>query len=132
MEEEGFNVNYFLPNDFGVPIYYELVFVTGEDTLNKNSNKIKRFLRASKKGFKYMKANRDESLKILLNNQNQENFPLSESVEKKSFDYLIPVMETENAEFLSQDKKVWQDNINWLVKRDYLKSPLILLKLLKI
>lgn len=122
MQEEGFDVNYFFPNDFGVPNYYELVFVTGEDTLNKNSDKIERFLRASKKGFNDMKANPDESLKILLNNQNEENFPLSESVEKKSFDYLIPVMETEKAEFLSQDKKVWQDNIDWLVKEGLLKE----------
>lgn len=122
MEEEGLDLNYFFPNDFGVPNYYELVFVTGENTLKDNSDKIEKFLRASKKGFNDMKANPDESLKILLDNQNSENFPLSESVEKKSFDYLIPVMENDKAEFLSQDKKVWQENIDWLAEKGLLRE----------
>ena len=122
LEEQGFEVNYFSPTEYGVPNYYELVFITGEDNLNKNSGKIERFLRASKKGFDDMKANPDESLKILMENQNTENFPLTESVEKKSFNTLIPVMETEDVKFLSQDTKVWQDNIDWLVKEGLLKK----------
>lgn len=122
MEEQGFNVNYFSPTEYGVPNYYELVFVAGEDNLNKNSDKIQRFLKASKKGFDDMKSNPDDSLQILMKNQNTENFPLSESVEKKSFNTLIPVMETKDAEFLSQDTKVWQDNIDWLVKKGLLKE----------
>ena len=122
LEAQGFQVNYFSPIEYGVPNYYELVFVAGENNLNKNSEKIKKFLKASKKGFEDMKANPDESLKILMKNQNTENFPLTESVEKKSFDILIPVMETKDAEFLSQDKKVWQDNIDWLAKKGLLKK----------
>ena len=122
LEEQGFEVNYFSPTEYGVPNYYELVFVAGEENLSKNSDKIQRFLRASKKGFEDMKANPDESLKILMENQNAENFPLTESVEKKSFDTLIPVMETKDAQFLSQDTKVWQDNIDWLVKEGLLKK----------
>lgn len=122
MEEEGFQLNYFFPNDYGVPNYYELVFVTGENTLNKDKEKISKFLRASKKGFEDMKNSPDESLKILLNNQNEENFPLSESVEKKSMEVLLPVMETKDAEFLHQDTKVWQDNIDWLVSKGLLKE----------
>ncbi|MGE4213976.1 MAG: ABC transporter substrate-binding protein, partial [Anaerotignaceae bacterium] len=43
-----------------------------------------------------------------------ENFPLNENVEKKSIDMLVPIMETENAKFLSQDKAVWDENIQWL------------------
>ena len=122
LEEQGFEVNYFSPTEYGVPSYYELVFVAGEENLSKNSDKIQRFLRASKKGFEDMKSNPDESLKILMENQNAENFPLTESVEKKSFDTLIPVMETKDAQFLSQDTKVWQNNIDWLVKEGLLKK----------
>lgn len=122
LEEQGVELNYFFPSDYGVPNYYELVFVTGENNVNKNSDKIQKFLRASKKGFDDMKSNPDEALKILMKNQNTENFPLSESVEKKSFDYLIPVMETKDAKFLSQDTKVWQENIDWFVKKGLLKK----------
>jgi putative hydroxymethylpyrimidine transport system substrate-binding protein len=47
-----------------------------------------------------MKTNLDESLKILMKNHNVENFSLSESVEKKSFDYLTIIMQTKDAESL--------------------------------
>lgn len=122
MENEGFEVNYFSPSDYGIPNYYELVLVTGEKTLDKNSDKIERFLRASKKGFEDMKNDPEESLKILLDNQNEENFPLTEAVERKSFEVLIPVMETADAEFLSQDPNVWQENIDWLEEVGLLKK----------
>lgn len=122
LEDEGFEVNYFYPNDYGIPNYYELVLVAGEKNLNKNSDKISKFLRASKKGFEDMKNDPEESLKILLDNQNEENFPLTESVERKSFDTLIPLMETEDAEFLSQDEEVWQNNIDWLKEVGLLKK----------
>ena len=69
-----------------------------------------------------MKTNMEESLKILLENQNAENFPLSESVERRSFEYLIPVMETEEERFLSQKNEVWQENIDWLYERGLLKE----------
>lgn len=117
MESEGIDVNYFYPTDFGVPDYYELVFVTGDKNLNNNSNKISRFLKASKRGFDDMKANSDESLKILMDNQNADNFPLKEDVEKKSFECILPIMETENTPFLTQDTKVWQDNIDWMFEK---------------
>lgn len=122
MEEEGFEVNYFFPNDYGVPDYYELVFITGENTLKEKPEKIEKFLRASKKGFEATKENSEEALKILLDNQNQENFPLNEVVERKSLDYLLKVMENEDAEFLTQDLKVWQDNIDWLNEKSVLKN----------
>lgn len=122
LEKEGFEVNYFFPNDYGVPHYYELVFVTGETTLEQNSESLEKFLRATKKGFEDMKNNPDEALEILLNNQNKENFPLSKEVEQKSMDYLIPVMQTQTAPFLNQKESVWQNNIDWLEERGLLKN----------
>ncbi len=120
MQEEGFDINYFYPTDFGVPQAYELVFLANKDAVAENPEKYQKFLRACQKGFADMKANPDESLQILLNNQNEANFPLSETVEKQSMDILLPVMETESAPFLSQDVEVWQNNADWLYERGVL------------
>ncbi len=49
MEAEGFEVQYYYPNEYGVPDYYELVLLAGNDTLQNNKEKIQKFLRASKK-----------------------------------------------------------------------------------
>ncbi len=114
MEEQGFEVNYFYPTDFGVPQGYELVFLANQDAINENPEKYQGFLRACQKGFEDMKNNPDEVLQILLNNQNEANFPLSENVERQSMEILLPDMETESAPFLHQEASVWQENADWM------------------
>ena len=114
LEEEGFAVDYMEVMDYGVPNYYALMLVTGEDQLEANRDKYTRFLRACQKGFADMQADPEEALQLLLENQDEENFPLTESVERRSFDVLLPMMETADAAFLSQDASVWQENIDWL------------------
>ena len=116
LEEEGFAVDYMEVMDYGVPNYYALMLVTGEDQLEANRDKYTRFLRACQKGFADMQADPEEALGLLLANQDEENFPLTASVERRSFDVLLPIMETADAPFLSQDVSVWQENIDWLQK----------------
>lgn len=116
MEEEGFEVNYFLVNEYGIPNYYEAVFLANNETIENDSETLAGFLRASKKGFEDFKTDPEGCLDILLNNQNEENFPLSETVETKSCETLLPLMETENAKFLSQSDECWQENIDWMLE----------------
>ena len=114
LEEQGIEINYFRPVDYGVPMYYELVFLTGQKTVENNPEKLQKFLRAAQKGFDFMKENPEEALQILLDNQNEENFPLSETVEQASMDVLLPLMEKEGSPFMTQDVSVWQQNADWL------------------
>ena len=122
LEEQGFKVNYFLPTDFGVPQSYELVFLAGEDAVKNNPEKLQRFLRACQKGFAFTKENPEEALQILLSHQNAENFPLSETVERKSLEMLLPMMEMGDAAFLEQDAGVWQENADWLYENGILSE----------
>lgn len=122
LEEQGIEINYFFPTDFGVPEYYELVFLAGQDAVENNPEKLQKFLRAAKKGFDFMKENPEEALQILLDNQNAENFPLSETVEKASMDMLLPAMEKEGQPFMYQDMSVWQDNADWLYEMGLLSE----------
>ena len=114
MEEEGFSVNWFDLDDYGVPTYYEGIFLASDETIANDSETLQAFLRASAKGFADMKADPEAALATLLANQNAENFPLSETVERKSMGVLIPMMETTNAAFLSQSDACWQENIDWM------------------
>lgn len=117
MEEEGFEVNYFTLEECGIPSYYELVFVANDEAIKTDAETLKAFLRASKRGFEDMKNDPDAALKILLDNQNAENFPLSESVETKSMNTLLPSMEKDGSPFLSQTTQAWQENIDWLYEQ---------------
>ena len=122
LEEQGIEINYFFPTDFGVPEYYELVFLAGQDAVENNPEKLQKFLRAAQKGFDFMQENPEEALQILLDNQNAENFPLSPAVEKASMDVLLPAMEKEGASFMHQDISVWQDNADWLYEMGLLSE----------
>ena len=116
LEEEGFDVNYFSVSGYGIPNYYEEVFLTNDDLLENEPEVVAGFLRAAKKGFDDFKADPDGCLAILMNNQNEENFPLTQSVEEQSCATLIPLMETEDAAFLTQTDECWQENIEWLLE----------------
>jgi len=117
MEEEGFSVNWFDLDDYGVPTYYEGVFLANDSMVADEPEMLAAFLRASAKGFADMKVNPEEALQILLANQNEENFPLSETVERQSMAILLPLMENEEAAFLTQSDECWQENISWLLSQ---------------
>ena len=126
MEEEGFSVNWFELDEYGVPTYYEGVFLANDNAIENDSETLKAFLRASAKGFADMKANPEEALQILLANQNEENFPLSETVERKSVEVLLPMMETADAAFLSQSDECWQENIDWMLEQGLISETVAL------
>lgn len=114
LEKEGFEMNYFKLSDYGVPDYYALSFVAGQDSLDKNPGKYKKFLNGCKKGFEDMKNDPDGTLQILLDNQDKANFELDPDVEKKSMEILLPMMESEDKPFLYQDPEVFQECASWL------------------
>lgn len=122
LEEEGFDVNWFDLDDYGVPTYYEGVFLANDDTIENDSETLSAFLRASAKGFADMKADPEEALQILLENQSAENFPLSETVERSSMATLLPMMETAEAPFLSQSDECWRENIDWMLAQGLIQS----------
>lgn len=115
LQSEGFEVNYIKPTENGVPNYTELVFVTSKDTADKKSDQLTRFLRATQKGFEDVKANPAEGVENLIKNQNEENFPLDKAVETKSVETILSLAEAPDAPFLSQNTKVWEDNISWML-----------------
>ncbi|MGM9613306.1 MAG: ABC transporter substrate-binding protein [Butyricicoccus sp.] len=114
MEKEGFEVNYFFPDDYGVPQYYEGIFLANDTMIEEEPEVLAAFLRGCKKGFEDFKNDSDAVLQVLLDNQDASNFPLDPDVEKKSTETLLPLMETADAPFLSQTAQCWQENIDWM------------------
>lgn len=117
LEEEGFAVNWFDLDDYGVPTYYEGIFLASDEAIETDREMLSAFLRASARGFADMKADPETALAILLDNQSAENFPLSETVERSSMATLLPMMETAEAPFLSQSDACWQENIDWMLEQ---------------
>ena len=114
MEEEGFDVSWFQLTDYGMPNFYELVFLANDQMIEEEPETLRAFLRACGKGFDDFQADTEGVLSILLNNQSEENFPLSPTVEAKSAEVLLPRMETADAPFMSQTEENWKENIEWM------------------
>lgn len=122
MEKEGFEVNYFFPDDFGVPQYYEGIFLANDDMIENEPDVLAGFLRGCQKGFEDFKTDTDAVLQVLLDNQDESNFPLDPDVEKQSCQTLLPLMETADAAFLSQSEACWQENIDWMYDEGLISS----------
>nr|WP_297176403.1 ABC transporter substrate-binding protein [uncultured Agathobaculum sp.] len=122
MEKGGFEVNYFFPDDFGVPQYYEGIFLANDDMIENEPDVLAGFLRGCQKGFEDFKTDTDAVLQVLLDNQDESNFPLDPDVEKQSCQTLLPLMETADAAFLSQSEACWQQNIDWMYDEGLISS----------
>ena len=124
IKEKGIEINYFLIDNFGIPQAYELVLVANDELLNQNKETYTKVLKAMQKGFEYVKNNPSESLNLLLWKQAIDQFPLSETVEKESLEILLPIMETPQNKFLTQTKKIWENNVNWLYENGIIQKKL--------
>ncbi|MEA4971806.1 MAG: ABC transporter substrate-binding protein [Candidatus Metalachnospira sp.] len=120
--QEGYDVTYFDITKEGVPDYEELVLITGEEQVKTESDKLERFIRASKKGFEDIKNDPEGGLEILLKNQDNANYPLDENIEKASMDILIPLMSSDEQGFLDVNEQSWTNTINWLNEQGLLDS----------
>ncbi|MBY0120448.1 ABC transporter substrate-binding protein [Bacillus sp. S/N-304-OC-R1] len=123
LEKEGYNIDVLHLTDYGVPDNYELIFVTGEKTLDKKKAAFEKFWRAVTKGQVVVKENPDAGLQVLLDHEN-DSFPLDKEVEKKSLQVLLPLMEDEHVPFGYQDEAVWQEVANWLYKSGVIKDQI--------
>ena len=124
MEEKGLPVDYFYCTDYGMPNYYEELFVANDELIKERKDVYVRFLRAANKGFEDMMNNPEESLDILLSKQEADQFPLSRNVETQSINILLPIMKEEGVPFLHQDAKVWQENIDWLYEHKIINKKI--------
>ncbi|MGN7478917.1 ABC transporter substrate-binding protein [Solibacillus silvestris] len=113
LNKEGYEMDSFRLDDYGVPDNYELVIVTGENTFNKKKDSIEKFWQAVTKGQQFVKENPDAGLQILLANENADS-TLNAEVEKESLKILLPLMEDEGVSFGYQDEESWQNVANWL------------------
>lgn len=116
MKARGIDIDYFLPSEYGVGDYYELVFVTSDETIAQKKELLEKFFVACQKGFKDWSQNPDEGLNILMENQEASEFALDRDVEEQGMKWLLARMKDADHPFLYQDEKVWKDLIDFYLQ----------------
>jgi putative hydroxymethylpyrimidine transport system substrate-binding protein len=121
LEREGQKVKAFSPKEFGVPSFYELVLITGEETVAKDADLVNGFVRAMGKGFDKAKADPKAAVEALVAAQ-AKDAPLDKDVETQSLNILLPLMEGNGAKFGSQSLADWQKLADWMKAQGIIKA----------
>lgn len=116
-ELQGYPVNVMRVEEYGVPPYYELVLIASDQTVARQADLIRRFLRATARG--YADASRDHKAALdLLVKVNPET---NRAMEERGLPLLAPLW-TQGAAFFGQQTAArWQAYADWMKARGILK-----------
>ena len=121
LKKEGHDIEMIDPSDYGVPESYELIIVTGEETLKEKKTLFEKFWRALDKGHEAVKENPEAGLQVLLDHEN-DSFPLDKEIEAESLEILLPLMDSENHPFGYQEEESWAAVIDWLFEKKIIEE----------
>ena len=60
----------------------------------------------------------------MLKYQDEGNYPLDPEIEKASMEILLPLMESDEQEFLTVNEQSWTDTIDWLNEQGLLENEI--------
>ena len=123
MQNMGYELQVFSEQDYGVPELYGLVLCVNREDYEAQPGVYECFLKACRDGFEDMKSDEDAALDLIMSVMNSADNPLDEAQQRQSWEILLPRMETSDADFLSMDKEVWQEIIQWMTDTQQIDSP---------
>lgn len=123
LNQEGYDVNIFDPAEYGVPETYELILVTGEETLNDREEAFEKFWKAVTKAHDDVKKDSEAGLQVLLDHEN-ESFPLDEAIELESLAILLPLMDDATLPFGFQEEEMWENVVDWLYEKEIIAEKI--------
>jgi NitT/TauT family transport system substrate-binding protein len=102
-ENQGIDLNIFYPKDYGITSYGYLI-ITKESTIKNNPELVRKFVRATKKGWEYALQNKEESVDFVL----KYNSELDKDLQMQVFDSAIENMITYDEEIGTMKKERWE------------------------
>lgn len=110
-EHEGYPVRYFRIEEHGVPDYYELLIVAGEETVANKPDVVAAFAGALRLGYQDAEADLDSALQVLM----EESPELVENVEREGLDLLAPLWTDEGSvPWGTQTAERWDAYTDWM------------------
>ncbi len=112
MENEGYESNVLMPDEWGVPSYYELVLVTSEDTVKNRPEMVEKFVKAFNRGYGQAADDPQGSIDTMLRlNPDAE---IDEAVDRVGVELLAPLWKSEDAPVGSFDSDRWDSLVIWM------------------
>ena len=122
MDNEGHESNVLMPDDWGVPSYYELVLVTSEDNVKNNPEVVEKFVKAFNKGFAQAADDPQGSIETMLRlNPDAE---IDEPTDREGVELLAPLWKSAGAPVGSFDEARWDSLVTWMKAQGLLDDSL--------
>lgn len=118
---QNLELNVFPPTDYCIPLYYSPVIITNEKLLRNRPDVVRRFMRATARGYEYAISNPAEAATQLIEAAPQGSFPDTELV-RQSAAFLAPKYKEGKARWGEQDLQVWTDYPRFMFQNDLLKD----------
>ncbi len=109
------------PTQFCVPNYYTPVIITSEKTIKERADVVRRFMRATARGYELAVSNPDQAADLLVKATPPGTFPDQELV-KESARWLAPKYKEGKSRWGEQDLQVWTDFPRFMIKSGKLKN----------
>lgn len=109
-ELQGHPVNIMRVEQYGVPDFYELLLVASDDTVAQQADVVRRFLRATVKGYQDAAADHAAALDALVRANPETNWAL----EERGIELLAPLWTEGVPGFGWQTRERWQSYHDWL------------------
>ncbi len=119
-EREGYPVEMLRVEDWGVPLYYELVLVASEDLIAQDPDTVRAFLGAVQRGYTDAIADPDAALDALA----AASPELDREVETEGIALLIPVWTEDVSAFGLQTSERWAEYAAWMAENDLIPADL--------
>ena len=114
-KREGLPLTTFAIGDYGIPDYYTPVLITSRATLENKKDTLKKFMRATARGYEYARTHPKESAEILINEAQQGTFP-DPGLVFESQEYLSPRYANSRKQWGIQEKSAWQNYPSFMIE----------------
>ena len=128
VESKGYDVNIIHPSEYGINIYADVIF-TSEELIQQNPKLVKRFIKATLKGWEYALDNKDEAVSFTLLYDDPNNDSLEFDHQTKLLEHSDPLIRTaRNRRIGSMNLDRWQETKDLLLTHGLLNQDLNILE----
>jgi ABC-type nitrate/sulfonate/bicarbonate transport system substrate-binding protein len=120
-KRQNVELNAFPPTSFCVPNYYTPVIITNEKLIKEKPDLVRRFMRATARGYEYAISNPAEAADLLVKAAPPGSFP-DPGLVKDSAQFLAPKYKEGKTRWGEQDLQVWTDYPKFMIKSGRLKD----------
>lgn len=116
-KKDGLNVLFFPVTTYGIPDYATPNFIAHKEAVKENSDKLKRFIQATKKGYELASNNPKEAADLLIAQNPNGTFPDKEFI-YESQQFLSSQYKDNGKDWGIQDKKAWENYVSFMIKNN--------------